>query len=111
MGIFESVAHAATGGTGGGGGIVTLLFIGGMIAVFYFLFIRPQSKQRKQHQALISGLSRGDEVVMAGGIMGIITKVDDDSLSVKVAKGTEVRFQKQAVHTQLPKGTVQHLDG
>lgn len=112
MSIFETVAYASGGAQGGGGNpIFTILLIGGFVAIFYFLVIRPQSKQRKQHQMLISSLNRGDEVVMAGGLMGIITKVEDDSVTVKVSKNTDLLFQKQSVQATLPKGTVQNLDG
>ena len=112
MNFLEATAYAVASGAGGEGGgniFFTLLMIGGFI--FYFLLIRPQSKQRKQHQELIAAIGRGDEVVMAGGIMGIITKVDENSVNVKVAKNTELHFQKQAVQATLPKGTVQNLNG
>ena len=111
MNFFEGTAFASTGAAPGGSPWITVMFIGGIIAIFYFLIIRPQSKQRKQHQELIGALGRGDEVVMAGGIMGIITKVEENSVNVKVAKNTELHFQKQAVQATLPKGTVQTLDG
>ncbi|MCY3626919.1 MAG: preprotein translocase subunit YajC [Gammaproteobacteria bacterium] len=114
MNFLEATAYAAASGAGGEGGgniFFTLLMIGGFILIFYFLLIRPQSKQRKQHQELIAAIGRGDEVVMAGGIMGIITKVDENSVNVKVAKNTELHFQKQAVQATLPKGTVQNLNG
>ena len=68
MNPFESTAHAA--GAGGGFPIDILLLVG-FVLIFYFLLWRPQSKRRKEHEALIGGLSKGDEVVAGGGIGGV----------------------------------------
>ena len=78
--------------------------------IFYFLLIRPQSKRRKEHQALMSGLSKGDEVVTSGGMVGQINKVEDDFVKVQVAPNVELRVQKSAVGATLPKGTLKSLD-
>lgn len=105
MNWIETVAYAQEGGNTGQGWI-TIAMLGGMVALFYFLLIRPQQKQRKAHRELVGALSRGDEVVMASGMMGIITRVEDDYIIVRVAKNTELRFQKYAVNASLPKGTL-----
>lgn len=89
--------------------LFTILFIGAMIAMFYFLIFRPQSKRRKEQQALMSGLSVGDEVSTIGGILGEITKVSDDAVTVSVAKNVELRVQKFAISATLPKGTLSGL--
>ena len=81
-----------------------------LFVVFYFLLIRPQSKRRKEHQALITGLSKGDEVVTAGGIVGQINKVEDDFVKIQVADNMELRVQKSSVGATLPKGTLKTLD-
>ncbi len=86
-----------------------IIFLIAMIAIFYFLMIRPQSKRRKEQQALISSLSVGDEVASIGGILGEIAKVDDDYVFVKVADKVELRFQKAAISSTLPKGTLRGL--
>ena len=86
------------------------LFLGGFVVLMYFLMIRPQSKRRKEHQALMAGLSKGDEVVTVGGVTGTITKVEDDFVRVRIADRVEVRVQKTAVHASLPKGTLKSLD-
>ena len=111
MNWIETVAHA--GGPSGqqGSPWFMLLMFGGIIALFYFIAIRPQQKQRKRHQELVAALQRGDEVIMASGMMGVVSKVEEDSVAVKVAKNTELRFQKQAVSATLPKGSITHLDG
>ena len=78
--------------------------------IFYFLLIRPQNKRRKEHQELVSSLNKGDEVVTAGGVVGTITKVEDDFVKVQVSDAVEMRIQKSAVGATLPKGTLKSLD-
>lgn len=109
MNLFEA-AHAAEGAAGGGSGLVNLLFLGGFVLIFYFLLIRPQSKRRKEHAALVAGLAKGDEVITAGGLVGNITKVEDDFVKVQFASKLEVRVQKSAISATLPKGTLKSLD-
>ncbi len=110
MNFLETVAHAAEDGASRGFGYMDLLLIGGFVAIFYFLLWRPQSKRRKEHQSLVGGLSKGDEVITSGGVAGQITKVDDDFVKVRVANNVELRVQKSAVSATLPKGTLKALD-
>ncbi len=110
MNPFETVAYAADAGAGAGPGYLDLLLLVGFVAIFYFLLWRPQSKRRKEHQALMSGLNKGDEIVTAGGLVGRITKIEDDFVKIEVAKNTEFRVQKSAVGATLPKGTLKSLD-
>jgi preprotein translocase subunit YajC len=110
MNLFNS-AHAASGaGAPAGAGWEQLIFLGIFVLIFYFLLIRPQNKRRKEHQELMVGLSKGDEVVTAGGIVGLVKKVEDDFLLLEVGKGMELRFQKSAVGATLPKGTLKSID-
>ena len=103
-------AHAAEGTPPApqGGGFSWILLIG-MFAVFWFLIIRPQRKRQKEHQALVSALGKGDEVVMTSGMLGHIKKVDDNYVVVEIAEGVEMKFQKAAVHAVLPKGTIKAI--
>lgn len=111
MNLFETTAHAAEGAAPpGDAGLINLLFLGGFVLIFYFLLWRPQSKRRKEHQQLMAGLSKGDEVVTAGGIVGHVNKVEDDFIKVQVANNVELRIQKSAVGATLPKGTIKSLD-
>jgi preprotein translocase subunit YajC len=110
MSLFESTAYAADAGAAQGPGMMDLLLLVGFVGIFYFLLWRPQSKRRKEHQQLMAGLSNGDEVVTAGGIVGRITKVEDDFVKVHISKDVEVRVQKSAVGATLPKGTLKSLD-
>lgn len=111
MNLFETAAHAAeAGGAPPDAGLINLLFLGGFVLIFYFLLWRPQSKRRKEHQALMSGLQKGDEIVTAGGIVGSINKVEEGFVKVQVANNVEMRIQKSAVGATLPKGTIKSLE-
>ena len=107
MNFFIESAHAQFGGEGGPGGMLAtfapliLIFV-----VFWFLLIRPQQKKAKEHRAMAGALSKGDEVVTNGGLLGRITSVGDAFLTVEVAAGTEVRVQRSAVANLMPKGTI-----
>ncbi|MFT5395609.1 MAG: preprotein translocase subunit YajC [Gammaproteobacteria bacterium] len=80
-----------------------------LFGVFYFFLIRPQLKQAKQHKALISALTKGDEIATNGGILGKIKEVGDNFLLVEIAEGTDVKVQKQSVSVVMPKGTLKTL--
>ena len=80
-----------------------------MFAVLYFLMIRPQMKRAKEHKALIDGIQKGDEVVTAAGILGRITKVEDQYITVSIAENVEIQMQRQAVQVVLPKGTIKNI--
>ncbi len=110
MNFLETTAYAAEAGAPADAGLINMLFLGGFVLIFYFLLWRPQSKRRKEHQALMSGLSKGDEVVTAGGMVGQITKVEEDFVKLQVANNMELRVQKSAVSATLPKGTLKSLD-
>lgn len=68
-----------------------------IFAVFWFLMIRPQMRQQKAHREKVEGLKRGDEVVTAGGLVGKITKVEDDYVEIELAKGMKVRAVKHTI--------------
>lgn len=102
-------AYAQGGGAAQGGSMIQLLMIVVMIAVFYFLLIRPQQKRAKEHQKLVSELGKGDEVVTAGGILGKVTKVDDNYVVVEIADNMEIKLQKQSIQSTLPKGTLSSI--
>jgi len=109
MNPFDTAAYAAEAGAQGPGYLDLMLLVG-FVAIFYFLLWRPQSKRRKEHQALMSALGKGDEVVTAGGLVGRVTKVEDDFVKIELTKDVEIRVQKSAVGATLPKGTLKSLD-
>ena len=106
--ISDALANTAPaqGQAPGAGQYSFFIMVAAMFAIFYFLLIRPQTKRAKEHKAMVAALGKGDEVVTAGGMMGRVTRVQDNSLTIEVANGVEIQFQRQAVQTILPKGTV-----
>ena len=109
MFISEAFAQAAPAATASGdsifgsiGGMLPILL---MFVVLYFVMIRPQMKRQKEHKAMIDALAKGDEVVIAGGVLGKVTKMGDSYLSVEVAPNVEIQVQRASVVQVLPKGT------
>jgi len=92
-----------------GGGIMGLLPLLLIFVVFYFFLIRPQMKQAKEHKQMVEALTKGDEVVTTGGLLGKINKVGDNFIILEIAKDIEVKVQKHAVSATMPKGTVKTL--
>ena len=80
-----------------------------MFAIFYFLLIRPQQKKAKEHKAMVEALGKGDEVITNGGMLAKITEVDDNFLTCKISENVEVKIQRHAVASVLPKGTIKNL--
>ena len=104
--ISPAYAQAAGGGDPGFIGFLPIIL---MFVLLYFLMIRPQMKRAKEQKAMIEALQKGDEVVTAGGIVGRITKISDQYVTVEVAANTEVVVQRSAVQVPLPKGTLKTL--
>ncbi|KYK72418.1 preprotein translocase subunit YajC [Aggregatibacter actinomycetemcomitans] len=79
--------------------------------IFYFMIYRPQAKRNKEHKKLMSELAKGTEVLTAGGIIGKITKVVENSDSIVIAlnDGTEVTINRNYITAVLPKGTIKTL--
>lgn len=109
MNFFISDAMAAAGAPAQSSPLMSLLPLIIIFVVFYFLLIRPQSKRAKEHRKMIEALAVGDEVVTGGGIAGKVTKVGEQYASVEIANGVEIKVQKHAVGTVLPKGTLKTL--
>ncbi len=105
MSFFISDAHAQA-AAGGPSSVFSLALPFILLAVFYFLMIRPQQKRVKEHKAMVEALKKGDEVVTSGGLGGTITKVGDGFLQVQVAPNVEVTVQQNAIASLLPKGTL-----
>ena len=112
--ISNAYAQAAPAATSGAEsslmsiGFMVLIFI-----VFYFLLIRPQVKRQKAHKTMVEALNKGDEVVTAGGMVGKITEIADQYITLQVAsvngQPVQVSMQRAAVQTLLPKGTVKSI--
>ncbi|MCP4042091.1 MAG: preprotein translocase subunit YajC [Gammaproteobacteria bacterium] len=108
MGFFISDAYAQ-GAAPGQFPMGDIFFLLLMFAAIYFLLLRPQMKRTKEHKSMVDSLSKGDEAVTSGGLLGKITKVGDNFVTMEVADGLEVRVQKQSMATLMPKGTIKSL--
>jgi len=105
--ISEAYAQTAPAGAGGMD-IMSLLPLGLMFVLLYFLLLRPQMRRAKEQKQMIASLAKGDEVITAGGVLGKLTKVSDSYVSVEIAPNIEITVQKSSVQTLLPKGTLKN---
>ena len=80
-----------------------------IFVLFYFMLIRPQMKQAKEHKALLEALKAGDEIVSNSGILGKIIKLNNQFATIEIDKGVNVKIQKQTIQTLLPKGTMKSI--
>jgi preprotein translocase subunit YajC len=106
--ITPAYAQAAPAGPFGGD-YTSLLMMVAIFAVFYFLLIRPQQKKAKEARAMLDALQTGDEIVTAGGVLGKISKLGEQYLTIEIASGTEIMVQRGAIAQLLPKGTIKAL--
>jgi preprotein translocase subunit YajC len=107
--LFISNAYAEGAAPAAGGGIMDFLPLIALLAVFYFLVLRPQQKRAKEMKAMLEAMQKGDEVVTNGGVLGRVTKVGESYVSVEIAEGVTVNVQKGAIQTTLPKGTIKSI--
>ena len=99
----QTAPAAATGGAESS--LMSMLPLLLMFVVLYFIMIRPQMKKQKEHKAMIEAITKGDEVIIAGGVMGRVAKMGDSYLHIEVASNVEIQVQRAAVVQVLPKGT------
>ncbi len=104
--FFIADAMAAAPAESQGSPISSLLMLVVLFGFMYFFLIRPQTKRAKQHRELVAALSKGDEVVTNGGILGRITKLGDQFVTTEIASGVEVKVQRSSITSVLPKGTI-----
>jgi len=96
-------AAAQAGGESGMLGFLPLILI---FVLFYFMLIRPQSKRAKEHKQMVATLSKGDELVTNGGLLGRAVEIGDSFISLEIADGVVVKIQRHAIAAMLPKGSV-----
>ena len=108
--ISQAYAEGAA-PTPAGGGMEMMIMLAVFGFIFYFMIFRPQSKRAKEHKNLMSSLSKGDEVLTSGGLVGKISKVSDenDFLVLALNDQTQITIKKDYVTAVLPKGTLQSL--
>ena len=101
--ISNAYAQAAGGSSSTLMSLLPMVFI---FVVFYFLLIRPQQKRQKEHRAMVGNLGKGDEVLSNGGLLGKVTKVGENYITVELGEGMSVKMQASAIAQVLPKGTI-----
>jgi preprotein translocase subunit YajC len=99
--MFSTPAYAQTAGAAAGGGIESILIqvlpLVALMVLFYFLLIRPQQTRLKKHQAMIGAVKRSDIVVLSNGMIGKVTRVENDEVQVEIAPNTNVRVVKSMI--------------
>ena len=104
--LFINDAFAEATPPPSGCGTEMLVMVGIFFVIMYFMIIRPQSKRQKEQKALMASISKGDEVVTSGGMMGKIKGVTDDVVRIELAENVVIKVQKHAINSVLPKGTI-----
>jgi preprotein translocase subunit YajC len=89
--------YLAAAGSSAGQGLLGFVPIIGMVAIFWFLIIRPQMRQQKQHREKVAGVKVRDQIVTSSGIVGKVTRVDNDYIDVEIAKGVTVKIVKSMI--------------
>jgi preprotein translocase subunit YajC len=108
LGIGTAFAQDAA--PAAGPSLVNALFLPVMlIVVFYFLLIRPQQKKQKEHKAMVDTLAVGTEIVTGGGVLGKVTAVGEQFVTVEVASGVNIKVQRHSIGAVLPKDTIKHV--
>ena len=107
--MFINNAYAEAAAPAQGAGFMEFLPLIVLVAVFYFLVLRPQSERAKEHKAMVEALQRGDEIVTTGGEVGRVSKVYEEYVGVEIAENIEVTVLKSAIQAMLPKGTIKAI--
>lgn len=108
--MFINQALAQSGSTQQDGSWFSLIFLTFVFVLFYVLLIRPQRKKQKEHELMVQGLEKGDEVVAAGGLLGEISQIKRDYVRLRLSEKVEVRVQRHAVNAVLPRGTLKLIN-
>ena len=109
MNFFISDAMAAGEAAPQGGGLQLIFMIALFFGIMYFMIIRPQSKKAKEHATMLGALSKGDEIVTSGGILGKVVKLGDNFVELKVSDSSNIKIQRHAITSIMPKGTMKGI--
>ena len=107
LGFFIDTAWAQA--DGGQSTLISFLPLIVIFVLFYFLLIRPQTKKQKEHRAMVDALGNGDEVVTGGGVLGKVTEVGPEFVTVEVADKVSIKVRKHTISAVMPKGTLRSV--
>jgi preprotein translocase subunit YajC len=99
---YAYAAAQAPSGSGGGSMMVQIAFFAAIFAIFYFLLIRPQQKQKRERESMLSAVKPGDRVVMSSGLHGTVVKLSDHNVTLKVADQVRLEFDRSAIGRIVP---------
>ena len=106
--FLQTIAMATTpaveGGETGGGGLLQFMPIFFMVAIFYFVMIRPQKRREKERKAMIAAVKSGERILLTSGIIGEVFSVKEKTLIVRIADNTKIEILKTAVSQIIEKG-------
>ena len=104
--MFASPAYASAGAApaGGAGFLIQILPLLLIFVIFYFLLIRPQQRRMKAHQAMVTAVKKNDTAITAGGVIGKVTKVDENEVELEIASGVRVKVVKATLSEVRPHG-------
>lgn len=88
---------------------MSMLMMAGVFLLFYFLILRPQNKKAKEHRELISKIKVGDEVLISGGILGEIKKMNEQFVTLLLNEEVEMIIQRSSISAVMPKGTINNI--
>jgi preprotein translocase subunit YajC len=109
--ISDAIADAGTAAAQSPDPLASLILPIGLVVLFYFFLIRPQSKRQKEQKQMIADLQKGEEIITSGGILGKITSINDNFITLEINKDVSIKIQKAAVQTIMPKGTIKEQNG
>ncbi|MCK9999010.1 preprotein translocase subunit YajC [Providencia rettgeri] len=110
MSFFISEAVASAGAPAQGSPYTMVIMLVVFALIFYFMILRPQQKRAKEHRKLMESITKGDEVLTTGGLIGRVTKVSETGYVVlELSENTEVTIKRDFVAAVLPKGTMKAI--
>lgn len=104
MNILNLIAMTPQGQDGGGGIASTILMFAFIIAIFYFMIIRPQQKRQKERQKLLDSVQKGDKIVTVGGVHGTVVGVEEKTVLVQIADNVKVKVERSAISSKAGQG-------
>ncbi|MBP6671521.1 MAG: preprotein translocase subunit YajC [Bacteroidetes bacterium] len=109
--MFASVLAMAPAQQGQGGGEIysTLIMFAMIIAIFYFMIIRPQQKRQKERESLLGQIKKGDKIITAGGIHGEVIAVEEKTMLIEIADKVKVKIERNSISVVNKQGEVESL--